>query len=106
MVTLQSHPAFPSLYFFLILCLATWRLSSLLVSEKGPFNLFSKIRHVAGIREGKATNVIAEGLQCIWCTSIWVGTVLTLFYALLPALALWLSLPLALSTIAIILNSR
>lgn len=51
------------------LALATWRLSSLLVQESGPFDVFGKLR-------GKTT--VGGMLDCVWCTSIWVAALLVL----------------------------
>lgn len=49
------------------LMLATWRLTSLLVQEPGPYRLFARIR-----AHHKETE-IGTALECIWCTSIWVA---------------------------------
>jgi hypothetical protein len=51
------------------LALATWRLSSLLVQESGPFNVFAALRE-------KTT--FGGMLDCVWCTSIWVAALLLL----------------------------
>lgn len=49
------------------LILATWRLTSLLVQEAGPFDVFGKLR---------ATAPHGGALDCIWCTSVWVAALL------------------------------
>lgn len=60
--------------------LATWRMSSLLVRERGPWDLFVRVRALAGIshtEEGKPfeipDNVLAGILSCTWCCSVWVA---------------------------------
>lgn len=68
---------------FLILALASWRLAHLLVYEHGPFDLFGRLRKLCGITtittvtaKGPETGYVAsgpfaEGLLCLWCTSVW-----------------------------------
>jgi len=94
----------------LVLVLACWRLTSLMVQEEGPFGMFAKFRHLIGVRriEGATTpygtNVVAEGLSCVWCCSVWVGAALTIAYVIDPALTVMASLPFALSAGAIIVE--
>jgi len=62
----------------IILSLATWRLASLLVQEDGPFDVFGKLRHAAGVRYDErsvayGTNPVAQALTCIWCASVWAA---------------------------------
>ena len=64
---------------YLILALATWRVTSLLVSEDGPWFMFVKLRVWMGVRYDSETlqpiadNVIASAFLCLWCLSFWVG---------------------------------
>jgi hypothetical protein len=96
----------------IILALATWRLSSLLVDpeDDGPWELFGKFRHLVGVRRDKETglfygkNVAAQALLCIFCSSVWVGITIAALYILFPSIAVMASLPLALSTGAILLE--
>lgn len=77
----------------LILILATWRLSSLLVNEEGPFGMFLKLRLLIA--------PVTDLLTCIWCFSIWLGLTFTLLYWYSPAVTFWIALPFALSAGAI-----
>jgi hypothetical protein len=94
---------------FLILSLATWRISSLLIAERGAFNVFTKLRQSIGIGhddEGQPNlypdTLLAELFSCVRCLSVWVAIVLTLVYVFVPSMLwLWLCLPLALSAAAI-----
>ena len=45
-----------------------------------------------------------ELFSCEWCNSIWIGAVLTMLYLWLGEAVLYLALPLALSTVAIIIK--
>ena len=108
--TLDGLVRHQSVVSMLVLVLACWRLTSLIVQEDGPFRIFAKFRYWIGVRqvEGSTTpygtNVVAEGLSCIWCCSVWVGVALVVAYVLDPALTVLASLPFALSAGAIIVE--
>lgn len=94
----------------ILLALATWRLSSLLADEEGPFGIFVKIRFFLGVRTDPKTgtqffmNSIAKGAVCVWCNSLWFG----LLFALLldnVSFAMYIVHVLSLSTIAIIVET-
>jgi len=94
----------------IVLALATWRVSSLLVNEPGPFRIFIRLREWTGIThdEDDEVEMIPDGffsdlLSCVWCTSVWVGIFWTLMY-LLDQRLVYLALPFALSAAAIILH--
>lgn len=93
---------------YLILALATWRLSSLIVNEAGPWDLLAKARALIGIYyddhsmlQGK--NMIARAMICVWCSSVWVGIFVTVLYLIVPITTILL-LPFALSAVAIIIE--
>lgn len=85
---------------YLILMLATWRLSSLFTDEDGPFQIF------AHLREWTETNISAELFNCLWCFSIWTGLILTVAYWYSPIYTRWIALPFALSAGAILIEKR
>lgn len=96
---------------FIVLALATWRISSMLVDEPGPFRIFIRIRELTGIKHDMDDNVamIPDGflpgiLSCVWCTSIYIGLFWTLMY-LLCGYSFYLALPFALSAAAALLSS-
>lgn len=64
---------------FLKLCLATWRITSLLVQERGPYALFQQFRQAQ-------TGETAKALECVWCTSLYVAVLVLLLDALCPRL--------------------
>lgn len=93
----------------ILLGLATWRVSSLLVSENGPGNILAKLRYFTGVRMDELSNpvgenVVADALTCVWCTSFWVGLLFFAVWLLNPQAAYLISIPLALSTIAIVVE--
>lgn len=89
--------------------LATWRLSSLLAREDGPWMIFAIFRRIIGVKYDALSrpfggNIVAEGVICIWCNSVWIGLLLTVIYVIIGKALLWLILPFALSAIAIIVD--
>lgn len=90
---------------FLVLALATWRMTSLLVWEDGPFEVFVRLRHRLGVRydersERYGSNWFAKGVVCPACASVWFGALWAGAYWLW-ADVWWLALPLALSALAV-----
>ena len=92
---------------YLILALATWRIASLITYEEGPFEVFERLRTLAGVRSNDygryGTNELARGLICLWCCSTWIGALGALTYWWNDS-AIWLALPFALSAGAILVD--
>ena len=90
---------------FIILGLATWRLSSLFVQEEGPLFIFVKFRHFVGIRwnevgEEYAENFVGKLFLCVWCLSVWMAFALSILYLLFGSWIVYLCWPFALSGLA------
>ena len=73
----------------LILILATWRITSLLNREHGPWDILGRWRHLIGIRtndvgETYGINELARLVDCPWCLSPWVAGGLALSVATDP----------------------
>ena len=97
-----------SLDIFFYLSLAAWRLASLVANEDGPWSMFKRFRQRA---EGWCQKYrfcrelgLYELVECEWCNSIWIGAGLTLLYLWLDVSILYIALPLALSTVTIIIK--
>lgn len=93
---------------FVILALATWRLTSLLVWEDGPFQVFARLRHLLGVRYDEqsqpyGSNWLAKGVICPACASMWFALFWATFYFFWSRCA-WLALPFALSAASIALE--
>lgn len=104
----------------LIYILATWRISSLLVNEDGPWFIFERLRTWSGIYYHTLSKnyhvdpdeyikvvpdkFLPQLLSCVWCCSIWAGIVFVIFIRLSPWGAFYFALPFALSAGAIVLN--
>lgn len=74
---------------FILFALVTWRITYLLVHEDGPFNLLQVVRDWAG----KYT----EALECVWCTSVWMGLLVSLFSTFLLSYSALFVIPHALA---------
>ena len=86
--------------------LATYRLTSLLQREVGPFELFVKIRGLFGIvhdslgfPHGYPDTVFGKLFECFWCLSVWVGFAVSVMVWLDW---MWILLPLAFSGASIL----
>ena len=58
---------------FLIAALATWRVAFLLVRERGPADVFERLRRVITV------SVVAEAMKCVKCTGMWVAIPFAVF---------------------------
>jgi hypothetical protein len=93
----------------LILILATWRISSLLATEPGPWDVFGKLRTLVGVvydvnGEAHGTNVVGKAIICVWCNSLYIGAAWAPAWWLAPTAATLVALPFALSAGAVIVN--
>ena len=103
-----------SIEHFIVLGLATWRCASLLANEQGPYGVFAILRHALGVRyvyneitrsnEFVGSNVIAKGILCVWCNSIWLAALWVIYYYTLPW-TFYIALVCALSTVAIVIDT-
>lgn len=70
--------------------LATWRVSSLLVHEDGPYAVFRRMREAS-----KSFEIFWQLFQCVWCTSVWIGGGVLILWLIEPnwirIFCLWLS---------------
>ena len=84
----------------LLLCLATFRITELITCDsitrfvREPFVDRRVVTHPDGTKEEKVKpagrgirHVLGEILICPWCAGVWVGTFLTYFLLLAPAIA-------------------
>lgn len=86
--------------------MATFRVTSLLVREDGPWAIFARLRHAVGVRYSAANvpmgkNVVAQALTCMWCASVWTGIAFSLAFLTMPEATFLVSLPLAMSTLSV-----
>ena len=54
-------------YWLALGILAVWRITSLVGSEDGPWDVFAKLRNSVG------DGFFAKGLGCFYCLSLWVA---------------------------------
>lgn len=102
-------------YDFFLIAIATWRVSNFLVNEKGPLGIFEKLRSLAGIEQWQVDDkpevykavpdtFLAQVLDCVWCCSVWIGIGWVSLYLYSPAVAVWVSYPMAISAVAIFIH--
>lgn len=107
-----------SVLHLVVFALATWRISSLFVSEDGPFFIFENLRTRSGIEYHLVSNrtsvtdqikivpdkFFSQLLSCIWCISPYVGASWLIFFLISPLAAFFFAIPFALSACAILFN--
>jgi hypothetical protein len=97
-----------ALNIFFYLSLAAWRLASLVANEDGPWLMFRRFRQCAEqwCKRYRFCSELGlyELVTCEWCNSIWIGAGLTILYLWIGETILYLALPLALSTVTIIIK--
>lgn len=94
----------------LVIGLATWRISKILVDEEGPFKVFHHLRIFIskGLPTGNQFIETLWGLfSCVWCMSVWVGFLLALtwYYLWYHPLAKIAIYGFAFSAVAIVVDS-
>lgn len=71
---------------FIIASLAVYRLTLMLNTERGPGDIFGKLRIRLGVRYDEYSKpygkgMIAEGILCFYCLSTWIGIATALWLA-------------------------
>jgi hypothetical protein len=64
-----------TLFYFVLLALAVFRVSIMIALEDGPADVFTKLREKAGQK-----NWIGRGLNCPLCISFWAGLTASLVF--------------------------
>lgn len=77
-------------------------------NEDGPWKMFRRLRELAEQLCNKYRFCrefgIHELITCEWCNSVWIGAGLTLLYLWVGEAILYLAIPLALSTVVIVIK--
>lgn len=92
---------FPDPFTFIILALATFRLSRLITTDyiTEPFRNFIWKRFPPNTQLGYL-------LTCTWCMSIWFASLITICYTIVPAVITVPCLILALSAVAGLISNK
>lgn len=86
----------PDLLTFLILSLATFRISRLLTIDV----IFDSLRNKIWEKYPPHEYKFGYLFTCTWCMSIWVASVIVICYTIIPTATTLLALPFAMSAIA------
>lgn len=81
---------------FILVALATWRLTHLLTAEDGPADVVVRLRARLG------DSVVGQAMDCFYCLSLWVAAPAALFVTKSPLE--WLLTWLAVSATACLLE--
>lgn len=97
----------------IIVSLAVWRVANMLADadQSGPGELLDWFRGLVGVKYTD-TNVpywkpgsLAGLVMCVDCSSVWLGMLGVLAFAVTPMLTIIVSLPFALSAVAMLLET-
>ena len=98
----------------LIAAFAVYRLTLMLNAERGPGDIFERLRVWIGVKVDQysnpyGTNWLSSGVLCFYCLSVWIafGVTALALVALLANrtdIAFWLLFPFALSGVAVFLK--
>jgi hypothetical protein len=86
---------------FAILALAVYRLSRLVIIDV----VFEKVRDKIWSKY-PPSHGIGYLITCYWCTSVWVASVVTICYTMVPTVTVYICLPFALSAVAGLIAAR
>ena len=81
---------------FIIAGLATYRLTRLIVDDE----ILAPIRNRIFNRFDPEYSKFGYVLTCTWCSSIWVASLVVIFGIIIPTIAFYIGLVLALSAVA------
>jgi len=80
----------------IVMVLATWRLSHLLVNEDGPWDIFLRLRKLVGIKydedgdiESRPEKKMAKLFDCLPCMSVWLAGLVYLIWYFEP-IPIWI----------------
>lgn len=90
------------LVIFIILSLATFRISRLLTVDV----IFDDIRNKIWEKRPPHTHKIGYLFTCTWCMSIWVASLITICYTIIPVATALICIPFAMSAIAGLIANR
>lgn len=97
----------------LIYGMTLWRFAHMIVQERGFLDIFLRFRRAMGIvhdDDGRPIMTIDSNLarlfNCVWCISMFIALPFALAIYLFQDIMWWLSLPFALSGLAIYIEQR
>lgn len=100
------------IWVFLLASLAVWRIGNMIsdIDQAGPFGVLDWIRLKIGVKFDTYSvpfterGSLADLMMCIYCNSLWIGVVFLILILINQTLTIIVSLPFALSAVAIILQ--
>ena len=81
--------------------LVTWRVSYMLVKEDGPLFMLARMRAYLAKNQQKRGGLF-DLISCVYCTSVWIGSVTALWVAESVLELIWYTL--AFSAISVVIE--
>ena len=85
---IRKNESMMKFYWLVLGILTVWRITSLVGSEDGPWDVFATLRSSAG------DGFFAKGLRCFYCLSLWISLPFALIIgeSRIESLLLWFAL--------------
>lgn len=86
---------------FIVVSLAIWRLSYVVVRENGPLMVFARLRARLAASQERSGGLF-DLISCIYCVSFWIGLVGALWVS--NGILEWLAYGFAFSAVAVLIE--
>ena len=91
---------------FMVLSLASWRLTVLLTIDDGPLGVFRRFRGLVHRLDPLSLDGPAELIDCPYCTGVWVSAAVVVAWGLWPVATSVIAFPLAMAGVVSCIQSR
>jgi sterol desaturase/sphingolipid hydroxylase (fatty acid hydroxylase superfamily) len=91
----------PDPFQFIILCLATYRLTRLVIED----TIFSNLRDKFWDKFPPESTKLGYFITCPWCVGLWLSLIVTICYTIVPIQTMWACLPFAISSLVGLLTA-
>jgi len=93
----------------LAMAFVVWRVTSLVIDEDGPLDIFLRFRNFVGVKFDEFSkpygeNFLSSLLSCFWCSSVWVSMAFSPFLSYTRDVWTWAWASILLSALAIIID--
>lgn len=108
---------FEIVFYVIVATIAAWRISYLIGIDDGPFDIFEIVRVYFGVyakeefetpryqeEETGIKEFFGRLIECVYCNSIWTGTLFAVLLFLFPVTTFYVLLPFVISAGAIFID--
>ena len=96
-----TFPALPNPFEFILLTLATYRLTRLITED----TIFSNLRDKFWSKFPPESTKLGYLITCPWCVGFWLSLIVIFCYTIVPLQTIWLSMILSVSALVGLLTA-